>query len=122
MTTADRVLERRRAAALARHYRDEEGLSIAEVARRLGRADATIKAYLYDPSYANKRPTDSPQVRQFWALAGHARTSICKRLLGSPCDGTRPAFPHYPICPIPTTSVPAAPLLLSCLQDSVARR
>jgi hypothetical protein len=32
MTTADRVLERRRAAALARHYRDEEGLSIAEIA------------------------------------------------------------------------------------------
>jgi len=25
------------------------------------------------------------------------------------------------ICPIPTTSVPAAPLLLCCLQDSVAR-
>jgi hypothetical protein len=70
MTTADRVLERRRAAALARHYRDEEGLSIAEIARRLGRADATIKAYLYDPSHATNRPTDSPQKRQFWALAG----------------------------------------------------
>jgi hypothetical protein len=37
-------------AALARHFRDEEGLSIAEVARHLGRAEATIKAYLYDPS------------------------------------------------------------------------
>ena len=46
----DRVAERRRAARLARHYRDQEGLSIAEIARRLGRAEATIKAYLYDPT------------------------------------------------------------------------
>ncbi len=47
---AHRVAERRRAAHLARHYRDQEGLSIAEIARRLGRAEATIKAYLYDPT------------------------------------------------------------------------
>src|SRR4051812_4152414 len=46
----DRVAERRRAAALARHYRDAEQLPIAEIARRLGRAPATIKAYLYDPT------------------------------------------------------------------------
>src|SRR5450759_1088191 len=46
----DRVTERRRAAQLARHYRDQEGLAIAEIARRLGRAEATIKAYLYDPT------------------------------------------------------------------------
>src|SRR6516164_5978747 len=46
----DRVTERRRAAQLARHYRDQEGLSIAEIARRLGRAQATIKSYLYDPT------------------------------------------------------------------------
>ena len=45
----DRVSERRRAARLARHYRDEEGLSIAEIARRVGRAEGTVKAYLYDP-------------------------------------------------------------------------
>ena len=57
---SDRVSERRRAAALARHYRDQEHLTIAEIARRLGRAEATVKAYLYDPSYPNKRPTDSP--------------------------------------------------------------
>jgi hypothetical protein len=56
MSGVDRVRERRRAAALARHYRDEESLSIGEIARRLGRAEATVKAYLYDPSQANKRP------------------------------------------------------------------
>jgi DNA-binding NarL/FixJ family response regulator len=50
MDGVDRGEERRRAAALARHYRDQEGLPIAEIARRLGRAQATIKAYLYDPS------------------------------------------------------------------------
>ena len=53
---SDRVDERRRAAQLARHYRDQENLTIAEIARRLGRAEATVKAYLYDPSQANKRP------------------------------------------------------------------
>ena len=46
----DRVRERRRAAALARHYRDAEGLSIREISRRLGRAEATVKAYLNDPT------------------------------------------------------------------------
>ena len=45
----DRVSERRRAAQLARHYRDQEGLTIAEIARRLGRVEGTVKAYLYDP-------------------------------------------------------------------------
>jgi len=46
----DRVAERRRAAALAHHHRDSEQLSVAEIARRLGRAPATVKAYLYDPT------------------------------------------------------------------------
>ena len=45
----DRVSERRRAAQLARHYRDQEGLTIAEIGHRLGRAEGTVKAYLYDP-------------------------------------------------------------------------
>jgi hypothetical protein len=49
MVALDSVQERRRAVALARHYRDEEGLMIAEIARRLGRAESTVKAYLYDP-------------------------------------------------------------------------
>src|SRR6266513_2874072 len=45
----DRVSERRRAVALARHFREAEGLSIAQIAERLGRSPATIKAYFYDP-------------------------------------------------------------------------
>jgi AraC-like DNA-binding protein len=46
----DRVIERRRAVALARHFRDAEGLSIGQIADRLGRSPATIKAYFYDPT------------------------------------------------------------------------
>jgi Homeodomain-like domain len=56
----DRVQERRRAVALAQHFREAEGLSIAQIAQRLGRSPATIKAYFYDPSDDNKRPADSP--------------------------------------------------------------
>jgi AraC-like DNA-binding protein len=45
-----RVLERRRAVDLARHYREFEGLSIRQIADRLGRSPATIKAYFYEPT------------------------------------------------------------------------
>jgi hypothetical protein len=41
--------ERGRAAALARHYRDDEGLTVSEIAPLLDRTPATISAYLYDP-------------------------------------------------------------------------
>ena len=47
---ADRVVEGRRAVALARHYREAEGLSIAQIADCLGRSPATINAYFYDPT------------------------------------------------------------------------
>ncbi|MGB0096472.1 MAG: hypothetical protein WBP81_28530 [Solirubrobacteraceae bacterium] len=42
---ADRILERRRAVALAGHYREFEALSIGQIADRLGRSPATVKAY-----------------------------------------------------------------------------
>ncbi len=45
-----RALERRRAVALAHHYREFEGLSISQIAGRLGRSPPTIKAYFYDPT------------------------------------------------------------------------
>jgi AraC-like DNA-binding protein len=51
----DRAVERRRAVALARHYREAEALSIAQIADRLGRSPATIKAYFYDPTGAKAR-------------------------------------------------------------------
>ncbi|MGZ4307635.1 MAG: helix-turn-helix domain-containing protein [Solirubrobacteraceae bacterium] len=51
----DRVTERRRAVALARHFREAEGLSIRQIAGRLGRSPATVKAYFYDPTGAKAR-------------------------------------------------------------------
>ena len=46
----DRVAERRRALALARHYREFDCLTIQQIGDRLGRAPATVKAYFYDPT------------------------------------------------------------------------
>jgi hypothetical protein len=40
----DRVVERRRAVAVARRFREAEGLSIAQIAARLSRSGATTKA------------------------------------------------------------------------------
>src|ERR1039458_7360562 len=59
---ADRVVERRRAVALARHYREAEGLSIAQIAERLGRSPATIKAYFYDPTGEKARAVKARDV------------------------------------------------------------
>jgi hypothetical protein len=58
-TTTDpflaRVTERQRAVALARHFREAEGLSIAQIGERLGRAPASVKGYFYDPTGAKAR-------------------------------------------------------------------
>ena len=50
-----RVLERRRAVALTSHYREQERLSVNEIARRLGRTPATVRAYIYDPDGSKAR-------------------------------------------------------------------
>ena len=79
----DRVVERRRAVALARDYREVEGLSVAQIARRLGRSPATIKAYFYDPCHANKRPTDNPRALT-QASARRAPHTVSSRAQGRP--------------------------------------
>jgi hypothetical protein len=56
---------------LARHDRDGEDLSIAELASRLGRAQATVKAYLYDPISEKAR-----EVKERYALASRFAVSI----------------------------------------------
>ena len=58
----DRVVERRRAVALAHHFRESEGLSIGQIAERLGRSPATIKAYFYDPTGEKARATKARYV------------------------------------------------------------
>jgi predicted transcriptional regulator len=58
----DRVAERRRAVALARHFREAEGLSIAQIADRLGRSPATVKAYFYDPTGEKARAVNARYV------------------------------------------------------------
>ncbi len=49
------MLQRRRAVALTRHYREQERLSVKEIARRLGRTPATVRAYIYDPDGTKAR-------------------------------------------------------------------
>src|SRR5437763_15888430 len=89
----DRVGERRRAVALAYYFREAEGLSIAQIAGRLGRSPATIKAYFYDPTDANKGLSREGMAQtgglEVWshlpaaAARGeilHRRTFLCARL------------------------------------------
>jgi hypothetical protein len=46
----DRFVERLRAVALARHYREFDGLAVRQIADRLGRSPATVTAYFYEPT------------------------------------------------------------------------
>ena len=70
----DRVTERRRAVALAQHFREAERLSIKQIADRLGRSPATVKAYFYDPTGEKARAVEArylgvPSVRRLHAGA-----------------------------------------------------
>jgi AraC-like DNA-binding protein len=79
----DRGLERRRAVALARHFREAEDLSIAEIADRLGRSPATIKAYFYDPTGEKARGyKDKHRDRCAWRgerTAAKKSATLCRR-------------------------------------------
>ncbi|MGH2904822.1 MAG: hypothetical protein ACRDK7_14765 [Solirubrobacteraceae bacterium] len=55
MGELQRVSERQRAVALARHLRESEGLSIVQIAERVGRSPATIRSYFYDPDGSTGR-------------------------------------------------------------------
>ena len=95
MAGVDRGQERRRAATLARHYRDQKGVPIAEIACRLGRAEATGKAYLYDPSDDNKRPADSPQGESLgaWWSCTDVDLQAAPRLAATAARGRRSRLP-----------------------------
>src|SRR5947209_2218786 len=100
----DRVSERRRAAQLARHYRDQEGLTIAEIARRLGRAEGTVKAYLYDPIGEMARAVHRD--RSVRELGGRRRRRLRRRLnaWASIASVNRTAQALLRIPPAPATS------------------
>jgi DNA-binding CsgD family transcriptional regulator len=67
---SDRVSERRRAAQVARHYRDQEHLTIAEIARRLGRTEATIKATCTTPPSTRYARPPAPRPSPARILSG----------------------------------------------------
>jgi hypothetical protein len=84
----DRVSERRRAAQLARHYRDQEGLTIAEIARRLGRTESTVKAYLYDPTGEKARAVKARYVGLCRGCGAYTQ----------PRNGKGDAYPYCKAC------------------------
>ena len=83
MSARDRVQERRRAVALAYHYRDEEGLPIAEIARQLGRAMAYLDDLAVDlasaSSHADAWPAGAMQESAaIRAIAGCRPIRLCQ--------------------------------------------
>jgi transposase len=87
-TAGDRVVERRRAVSLARHYREAEGLSIAQIAQRLGRSPATIKAYFYDPTGEKARAVKARYVGVCRGCGAYTQ----------PRNGKGDAYAYYKAC------------------------
>jgi AraC-like DNA-binding protein len=84
----DRVVERLRAVALARHFREAEGLSIAQIAERLGRSPATIKAYFYDPTGEKARAVKARYVGVCRGCGAYTQ----------PRNGKGDAYPYCKTC------------------------
>jgi AraC-like DNA-binding protein len=93
----DRLLECRRAIALARHFREAEGLSVAQIADRLGRSPATIKAYFYDPTGEKARAVKARYVGVCRGCGAYTQPrngkgdayAYCKACHPGPRDGGR---------------------------------
>jgi hypothetical protein len=62
---------------LARHYRDQEHLSIPQIAERLRRSNATVRGYLYDPHTSTAK-----RIKESYR-------GVCTRC-GKPTSGTGP--------------------------------
>lgn len=79
---------------LARHFREFEGLSIAQIGDRLGRSPATVKAYFYDPTGEKAKVVKAryPGVCRGCSVAGLvASHGDPPRGFGRPAVNSRPA-------------------------------
>jgi transcriptional regulator with XRE-family HTH domain len=89
-SVAERGAERTRAARLARYYRDEQHLTVRQIAGLLGRAPSTISAYLYDPHgikakhvKARYRGVCQECGASTWGPGPSAAASLCARCNGA---------------------------------------
>jgi hypothetical protein len=75
--------------ALAWHFREAEGVSIAQIAGRLGRSPATIKPYFYDPTGENARAVKARYMGVCRGCGGYTRPRNGK---GDAYASARPAI------------------------------
>ena len=114
------MLERRRAVALARHYREFEGLSIRQIAERLGRSPATVKAYFYDPTGEKARAVKARYVGVCRGCGAYSQTRtgsatvIARRAIWAR-DGPTKAMAKAPLArTLWTPATPSWPQRLRC--------